>query len=275
MFRLKIILCLLLIACQSSLSALSCLFSHGLVDTHAQGSRYIKRGTGQNRFLLMEEPFSFDYSDAAIGWTKYFKVRKSSLAQQDEINKLEAQYKRITQAALYDEDILLMGVSRGASVIINFVAQKHPEKVRALLLESPFDRARNIMYSTLKKVPYGKSLTPLFLHWSFPRHSQSSTLHPEDMAKDIPLFMPILLICSKEDTVIPCSSTINLFKKLKETGHTEVYLLVTEHGNHAKILWGPDGERYQAIVHAFFARYFLPYDAYWAERGAALLDSCR
>jgi pimeloyl-ACP methyl ester carboxylesterase len=273
MFRSKIFWVLLfIIAHEFALSALPCLFSHGLVDTGAQAIRYADT---HKRFLLTEQPFYFDYADAATGWRKYFKMHRSSLAQQSEIDLLDTHHQILCDQLTGTHDILVMGVSRGASVVINFVALKKPQHVRALLLESPFDRAKNIMCSFLKKIPYGLSLAYYFLRWAFPHHSQTSTIHPEDVIGDLPLSMPVLLICSKEDSVIPARSTINLFTILKETGHTDVYLLVTEHGRHAKILWGADGEKYQAVTHAFFARYNLPHDADWAKRGADLLDACR
>jgi len=275
MFHLKNMVFLLLIATKQSLFALPCLFSHGLVDTGAQSACY--RGTAQthNRFLVTEKPFSFDYPDAGTGWRKYYKVHRSSLGQQDEIDILNTHYQRLVKMLASDEEILLMGVSRGASVAINFMALNKPNHIRALVLEAPFDRAKNIMVSFLKKIPYGLSLAYYFLRMAFPHHNQTSPIHPEEVVGSLPLSLPILLICSKEDSVIPCTSTINLFNILKKTGHTEIYLLVTEHGAHSKILWGPDGERYQAVAHAFFARYNLPYDADWAARGVELLDACK
>lgn len=275
MFQLKIAWFLFLLASEYSLTALPCLFSHGLVDSGAQATRYVGSPTTHDRFLLTEQPVSFDYLDAGTGWRKYYKVHRSSLAQQDEIDLLETQYQRLCSTSPDSDGMLLMGVSRGASVIINFVALKKPEYIRALVLEAPFDRAKNIMCSFLRKIPYGQKLAYYFLRLAFPRHNQKSNLHPEALVGDIPLALPILLICSKKDTVIPCTSTINLFNLLKNTGHTEVYLLVTEHGAHSKILWGQDGEHYQAVTHAFFARYKLPHDADWAARGADLLDACR
>jgi pimeloyl-ACP methyl ester carboxylesterase len=275
MFQLKIFWLLLLIASSHSLFAFPCLFSHGLADTGAQSTRYVGSTATHERFLLTEQPLSFDYLDAGTGWRKYYKVHRSSLAQQNEVDLLETHYQKLCGTATDQHDMLIMGVSRGASVVINFVALKKPQHIRALVLEAPFDRAKNIMCSFLRKIPFGQRLAYYFLRLAFPHHNQKSNLHPEAVVGDIPLSLPLLLICSKEDTVIPASSTINLFNILKKTRHTDVYLLVTEHGRHAKILWGPDGEQYQAVTHAFFARYGLSHDIDWAARGDDLLDACR
>lgn len=286
MIYVKKALFFLLLACESSLLAtIPVLFSHGITDDCSQGARYVKgaktaecgvQSTATDmRYLFVEKPVLFDYPDAGTGWTKYTKTCLSTLGQENEIELLDRNYRQLCASSSCENGLVLMGVSRGAAAVANFVALKQPEKVRALILEAPFDNAIKLARNMLKKVPCGESLAPYFLGAAFPWHKQTGGIHPENVISSIPVTMPILLISSKEDATVPASSVMSLFSILKKSGHTEVYLLVTEHGAHAKVLWGPDGEQYQTVTHAFLARYGLPHDAVLAERGAALLDACK
>lgn len=265
----------------SALATIPVLFSHGITDDCSQGTRYIKNGKivesnlQSSRYLFKEKPILFDYPDAGTGWTKYTKACLSTLGQENEIDLLDKNYHQLCESLSNKDGIILFGVSRGAVVAANLVATKKLEKVRALILEAPFDNAINLARNMLKKMPYGESLAPYFLSIAFPWHKQTGGIHPENVVSAIPTTMPILLISSKEDATVPSSSVISLFNTLKKSGHTEVYLLITEHGSHAKVLWGPDGEQYQIVTHAFLARYGLPHDAVLANRGKLLLDTCR
>ena len=276
----------LLLVCESSLLAtIPVLFSHGLTDDCSQGARYVKSAKTTDcgvqstetdtRYLFVEKPILFNYPDAGTGWTKYTKSCTSTLGQENEIELLDKNYRQACESLPDEDGLILMGVSRGAAVAANFVALNQPEKVRALILEAPFDNAINLAKNMLKKMPYGESLAPYFLSVAFPWHTQIGGIHPENVVSSIPATMPILLISSEEDSTVPSSSVTHLFNILKDSGHTEVYLLVTERGSHAKVLWGPDGEQYQTVTHAFLARYGLPHDAALAERGTSLLDACK
>lgn len=282
--RTTLLLCLCIFE-TTLFAAFPVLFSHGITDDCSQGARYVKGAKTADcgvqstetdtRYLFEEKPALFNYPDAGTGWTKYTKVCLSTLGQENEIELLDKNYHQLCEFLPEEDGVIVFGVSRGAATAANFVAIKNPKKIRALILEAPFDNAVNLARNMLKKIPYGESLAPYFLSAAFPWHKQAGGIHPENLISSLPLTLPILLISSKEDATVPSSSVVHLFNLLKESGHTEVYLLVTEQGAHAKVLWGPDGEQYQKITHAFFARYGLPHDALLAEHGAALLDACK
>ena len=76
----------------------------------------------------------------------------------------------------------------------------------------------------------------------------------------------MLIICSLEDALVPASSSINLYAQLAESNHTDIYLLATKHGQHAKILsqeeslLNKDAKTYHDVVQAFRNRYTLMYN---------------
>jgi len=87
--------------------------------------------------------------------------------------------------------------------------------------------------------------------------------------------MPILIICSETDHLVPAESSINVYKKLIESGHKHTYIFITDQGRHAAILSGPDGEKYEWVVNAFYKKYNLPYSAESAALGESLLALCQ
>jgi len=96
-------------------------------------------------------------------------------------------------------------------------------------------------------------------------------IRPIDMISDIRKDLPILIICSKEDPLVPCHSSIKLYQKFKKFGYSSVHLFVADHGKHSRILCDQSGNTYQAVVHAFYEKYGLPYNAKFALQGKKYL----
>jgi hypothetical protein len=119
-------------------------------------------------------------------------------------------------------------------------------------------------------ISYGETLAE-FVFKKYNRNGWSPKNCVANISKDI----PILIICSKEDETVPYTSSINIYKNLVSCGHKHVYILITEHGQHAQILQGPDGELYQYVVNAFYKKYNLPYCPLSAAKGEPLLALCQ
>lgn len=255
------------------------IYSHGIADTHKQAYRYARYYPkndkekeifvdynnpnslyeyAANKHYLITAPFvTFDYPDAT------YKFRKSSLAQAVDINRLAYVFKKTLQK--YNKDIILFGVSRGASTIINFMGQKKPGDVQALILESPFDTMENVVahkvrQARLHKVPGIKQLSHAIISGIFLKYHMNG-IRPIDLVSHTPKQTPILFICSEQDTLIPISSTINLYQTLKEKGYPYVHVLIVPTGKHAHIINGSSADIYQNVVHAFLKHYHLPHDA--------------
>ena len=70
---------------------------------------------------------------------------QSSLAQENEIERLAQTFDQVIVKK--EKKSVLIGVSRGASTIINFMGLYNPEHVQAIILESPFDCVDSIARS--------------------------------------------------------------------------------------------------------------------------------
>ena len=258
------------------------LFSHGIADTWKQARRYTKSYTRKNgivvkndRYLINTPYVSFNYPDAT---TKFYRVNynETSFGQKNEIDRLYKGYQHITTKSK-NCNVILKGVSRGASNLLIFAGLYQLENVRAMVLESPYHIMAEVIESKMQQMnltwlplSYGEFVAEsIFKKYTRYGHSPANCI--ENIAKEL----PILIICSKEDSLVPYTSSLNVYKKLVETGHTHVYIFIAEHGRHAFILQGPDGEKYQQVVNAFYKKYNLPYSAEDAEKGESLLALCQ
>ena len=254
------------------------LFSHGLADTFAQAYNYVKWYTKNGlphtneRFVITGPVKTFNYPDAKGALAKLCRVNftQTSLWQDNEIATLANAYNQIiAQNPL--ESVLLFGLSRGASGALNFVARHKPNNIKALVLESPFDTVMGIVNDKTTN-EYARALAKAVLKCHIPFFKYDlNGIHALDVAAQVPCDLPILIMCSLEDTTVPATSTLRLYARLKATGHTNVHCVVLPRGQHSKLLQGPDGAIYQAAAHAFYKKYGLPHDPALADLGKDLL----
>jgi pimeloyl-ACP methyl ester carboxylesterase len=257
------------------------IFSHGIADTWKQVHGYAKSYQKHdciyhNDRYLIHTPFvSFNYPDAT---TKFYRVNynETSFGQENEIGRFHKAY-RTTLERYNKHGVILWGLSRGASNVLIFTGLHQPTNVKALILESPYytmaDVIENIMIKThINWLPlsYGETVTE-FIFKKYTRYGHSPANCIEHISKNIPIF----IICSKKDHLVPYSSSMNIYKKLVESGHQHAYIFITDNGKHAAILQGPDGEKYQWILNAFYKKYKLPHCAISAAKGEPLLALCQ
>ncbi len=231
------------------------LFAHGIASTHKQVERYAS-------FIESDRVFSYNFPDVT---SRFYRVNfwHTALGQNYEVIHLKEAYDK-TQVALkttskLDKSVVLMGVSRGATTILNFMAKFQPEGIKALILESPFDTTRSITDNKINQwrlnaLPGIKKLGHFILSSIFWQHSTQG----EQALDAVPLLdknLPILLICSKQDPLVPASSTIALYEKLQTLGYKNSHIFIAEQGKHGKIIEGPDKEKYQKAIDDFNQKY--------------------
>lgn len=194
--------------------------------------------------------YGFNFNDAQ----GLHPISNACLAQDADINCLENEVRKFP-----DHDKLLMGVSRGASTIFNYAGScEMPPTIKGLIVESPFDQTQSVIKQVLGRWSWIPGLTNCFDYFiaqRFYKNYQPTGIQPIYVAPTIPLHMPILIICSLQDTLIPAASSIKLYKELLATGHTHCYLLVTEHGSHANIIGSESRATYITAVNAFYRKY--------------------
>lgn len=231
-----------------------------------------KRDYSKWNFLFDVEKhnlISFNFQDILINLGIYGSIPNpflTHLAQRDDIEQL---LKAVTNTI--NQKIIGFGVSRGAATWITTLGTKHIEKqIACLVLESPFSSIKNVMLFQVIHFIL-ESIKPLFpninpeLHATvimetFFKNYQINGVQPIDAISNLNKNIPLLLVHSKEDAIIPINNSRHLYTKLREAGHDQVFLLELDQGKHAALLKGPQGLLYAQVVHAFFKRYNIPYD---------------
>ncbi len=250
------------------------LFAHGIAETHEQAYWYTK-GKSSLPYLIDGRLFTYDYPDAT---SHFWRVNftQTGLGQHNEIEGLKNAYEQAVATLDASESahkkMVLIGLSRGASTILNFMGLHKPENVKAIIAESPFDSTRTITKNILGKldrIPGMQTIGHAAISAVFWQHSIKG-IQPIDTVCSIDTEIPLLFVCSQQDTLIPAKSTIALYKKLKDNGHEKVHIFIADHGRHGRILHGPDGESYQQLVHAYYKEKGLKHDPALAEAGAPL-----
>ena len=214
-------------------------------------------------FILPHTPvITFNFPDAAIDFAKVAKTHYldkkylsnklpaltkedwermsvASLAQEKDIGHLEDVV--LSDQAQQHHNVVLAGVSRGAATIINYMGSKvPPTNIKALILDAPFDAIYDILYARLKlknlhMVPLLTTTFDFYFSYLFKNYSTCG-IRPIDVVDCIPN-IPILMICSLQDTVVPPRNTMRLYKKLIEDGRTNVHLFITPYGEHGRIMY--------------------------------------
>jgi len=222
-----------------------------------------------NAFWIIQNPLhTFNFPDALGG----FNGLQTSLAQENEIKTLAHEYEKLKH-----ERIVLVGMSRGASAILNFLGTHNSNAVVAAIVESPFDSIIDTL-TTLCSLA-GASWVPSIIRNSSPNlffgKFDPRGIFPIQVAHNINKELPLLIIASLEDTLIPAANSASIYFKLLEHGHKHVHFLLLDKGLHAYLLENHDAHLYFNAVHAFYKKYNLPHSATFAAQGDAILAQCQ
>lgn len=231
-----------------------CFFSHGLADTGSQAYRYIPD-------FIPFPIYTFNYNDVRFFPSKIPKIRQVNLAQYNDLicfvhefelfeSLLQLRYKN-------DYQIILYGVSRGASVILLFLAL-FPEKlshVSGIVLESPFDSVETIIKSKIKSIPcFSLDFGQTVLESIFGQYTRVST-KPRDLVFALPKHIPMLFVCSEKDSLVPKESTLFLYEQCINYSFANVSLFVAHDSKHAKIIYTQfDSQMYKNTLKIFFKK---------------------
>jgi predicted esterase len=260
------------------------LFAHGLGSTQEQAYPFAACETAP--FWIVNKPLAlFDFPDAkysSLPEAKYailYEHDKVNLGQALDMECLHHSYEKILEQYPH-ASVVLVGVSRGAVTILNYVALYKPKAVKAIILESPFDCFANVASHMLKRfhigwIPFSKNICLRLIRRHFPLLDVEGVCPLKTIA-EIDHSIPIFIIHSRTDRTIPVNSSRNLYKLLLKNGHQNCYFLELASGQHARLLQGHENHLYYKLVHAFYKRVGLPYIPELAHQAEHLLTSyCR
>lgn len=238
-------------------------FAHGYMDTHRQAFSYIKNPHYDNDIITSDGLVTFDFADAGKEYLNLWRLKETSLAQENEMHRLHVVLKSIKKRAKKVRKIILLGTSRGASTIITTLARyPHPE-VSAIILESPFAQFKDILDNMIKKpvvksIPYIKEIsTPLASFLIF-RHAFNG-ITPLKAIQNLPKDLPILILATQKDALVPYASSQLLYDIFLKNGYTNVHFSLFNYGRHARLVMHEQATHIQKAVHIFYEKYNLPH----------------
>jgi alpha-beta hydrolase superfamily lysophospholipase len=160
------------------------------------------------------------------------------------------------------------------------MALNNPEQVKALVLESPFDCMDSVVNDKLNRIGLADTTTAQTMglaltRFIFTKFSPQG-IRPADVAHKIRHNLPILIVCSQQDQLVPASSSAKLYTILRNSGHTQVHLLTLPEGKHAKLFNSAASSlQYKQVTHAFYKKYGLPHDEKLAFEGQKTFLECQ
>lgn len=232
----------------------------------------------EGTFAILNQPLhQFDFPSSQ---TRFIEGKTGQSSYETTLNRNKVSLgQHIEMSALGIEvqslkgDLILSGRSMGAATIINYVGICQPARIKALVLEAPFDTIENLLtykFGVLNIVGLGA----LGRSWVYPAYQSGLNLFkPINAIKLINKDIPVILIHSQKDTLISVRCSRNLYCALAQAGHTKVHLYELVHASHNNAPFSEDADGYQRVVHAFYKAYDLPHDPELAEEGRVLFDA--
>jgi predicted esterase len=244
------------------------LFVHGLSGSPKNKNHYI------NYRVILPSYTCYAYSGPELENDR-FVAKKVCLGQDGDIKKLETGLKN--DAVSSEHKLIGVGVSKGAATLINAVATGRFPMIKALVLEGSFAHATDIAYHLgriSQYIPGGRTAIGLIMkHFVYPSYKLHGK-QPITSAPSVP-HIPILLIHSKQDHLIPINHSRKLYKALIQAGNKNVYLVEADRGEHAYILNSFDITQTTwlcRLIHLFYQRHNLPYDKSIVESSNIKID---
>ncbi|MCX5923151.1 MAG: prolyl oligopeptidase family serine peptidase [Candidatus Dependentiae bacterium] len=252
------------------------IFAHGIVDGPSQINRF-------DQAIATKEKYSVSFLDAtdATGFglnygifmlTKLFgkHVNRSKMymAQGPDINSL---HKFIDAQSKPGNGIILYGCSRGSATILNYLKKHDHQEIKALVLDACPASMHEAIQPTLIKYGINPSRALSVFTTLFPKYPTVNPITPLDSIKNIKnKNLPILLIHSLDDTVVPFEHGLMLYQEFIENGFKNVHFISIPSGKHSFLLQGKNSKKpYLQAVHSFYKKYNLPFNELFATTNLA------
>ncbi len=231
----------------------------------------------QRRYLFDErlhKVFSFNYGDILIDMGIYGSIPNpfnACIAQQRDMENL-----KMTLDKIEGGRVIGFGHSRGAATWLTLLGNTtYENKMSLLILEAPF--------ATMKSTAFFRWISQFLLiihkifvdidtnHWGERLFNcvfgayRFNDIEPIKVACKIDSSIPILIVHTKNDEIIPINDSRDLYIALKESGHN-VYLFEPDEGDHTALLTANGCDEYVFLVHALYKHYQLPFREEYASQ---------
>jgi len=247
------------------------LYAHGIVDGISQIERFKEAfalGFAQSICfpdIEMAEGFNINHCIESI--TKYFgkhvNREKMYMGQGADLISIH----KTVSSFSFDVPIILYGCSRGASALINYLAIYNPTNVKALILDAAIADFPELLELPLAKLGISQSWSKSFFSFLFPQYLIDSVAPIKVISFIKNKKLPILLIHSKNDILVPYFHSLKLYFEFKSQGFSNVFISIMPYGRHSFLLQNNLIKNlYLQSVHSFYKGYGIPYNEKYANQ---------
>lgn len=157
------------------------------------------------------------------------------------------------------ESIILYGCSRGAAALVTYLATQNPQNVVAVILDACPTSLPATLYPKLARYGINPSKAETIFSTLFPYYNPATALTPQQAIKSIKnKQLPILLIHSKQDQVVPYQHSTQLYQEFIQQGFTNVDITILPTGRHSYLLQDEAvASLYQTSVQNFYQKHNL------------------
>ena len=212
---------------------------------------------------------------------------QSSLGQITDIRDHKRKYDALTILHPEISKVVLYGASRGGATTFSALAENQYKNVALCIIEGAPSSMSSVIKSYVSLVP-GLSRFGAYFYNHLPvqlilghQHKQDKASQARGHVERFPINVPLLVISSLKDGVVPVISTIRLALRVaahriasNNSSAQPVYFLQLSDAGHNTYteLGTRDSQRYNRLIHAVYKMYNLPHDARLALEGEYELE---
>lgn len=210
------------------------------------------------------------------GTYRYFRVdhNEKSLGQYSDWENFAAHHAKLEASELSDHKRIYFGVSRGGAATFSALARIKPENAALCILEgapsslSGLFKHKGERYFASREL--GKwAYENLGTHFLGNRHQARKELQARAHVDEFPDTIPLMVVSSKNDSIVPHENTIRLAARLADkrralieegrVGIAPVYLLQLDEVDHDQYATSDSNDtiRYRNAVHALYKKHNL------------------
>ncbi len=242
------------------------IFGHGIVDSSAQIERF-KEAIATPHIQSINFPDSLapahynPITNLTFAITSYLGKNMNYgsmfMGQKDDIDTLQKEIN-----ACGDDECILFGCSRASATIVSCLGKNNPKNVKALVLDACPASMPETITMTLAQLGINPAYNNAVFSSIFPLYDPVTALTPLQAIATIEnKDLPILLLHSKEDKIVPYIHALKLYQTFKKYGFNNVHLALFDKGRHSFLIQNPETRHdYLKVVHSFYKKYGLPYN---------------
>jgi len=212
--------------------------------------------------LMRKSCYSLLFPEASEDEPDQVNLHKASCGQQPDIDAFTAAFRDLLSLVTPDRKVILCGHSRGAATIVNSLpalSEQEVQRIEQVILSAPFDSLKSVVRELCKKREISTKVADFLHYWIVPLFLRQYNPHgitPIDSVSHIKNMtsLPITIIASQDDAVVPFNCTQNLFKKFRDCGCVRATLIPLETGGHNVIFKLDD----RCVATALCGKNFVP-----------------